>query len=97
MVDVVRERWSGSARTLSGTSQIVGGDPYELRIAGLGDPDKNWKLASATVSADDKAPGVTIAAKPIAAGEEGWVRVVINSQSSRPVNWSLKFTTERRP
>jgi hypothetical protein len=97
MVDVVREKWSGPASTLSGTSQIVGADPYELRIAGLGNPDNTWKLASATVSADDKAAGVTIAAKPAAAGEEGWVRVVIDSNSSRPVNWSLKFTAGPRP
>jgi hypothetical protein len=97
MVDVVAEKWSGLPRTLSGTSQVVGDDLYELRVAGLNDHDKNWRLVSATVSAADRAAGVTVAARPVTAGEEGWVRVVVSSKDSRSVNWSLKFTTERRP
>ena len=96
MVDVTGEKWSSLAKTLSGTSQLVGGDPYELRVAGLNDHDKFWKLISATVSAADKAAGVTVEAEPAKAGEEGWARVVIHSKDSRPVNWSLRFTTERR-
>jgi Melibiase len=96
MVDVVGEKWSGLARTLSGTGQVVGEDLYELRVAGLNDRDKNWRLASATVSAADQAAGVTVVARPVTAGEEGWVRVVVSSKDSRSVNWSLKFTTEPR-
>jgi hypothetical protein len=95
MVDVLGEKWHGLSATLSGTSQVVGGDPYELRVAGLHEGNKFWKLASATVSAADQAAGVGIAAKPLRAGEDGWVRVVINSKDSRAVNWSLKFANER--
>ena len=97
IVDVLSEKWSGSTGTLSGTSQLVGGDSYELRVAGLNHHDKLWKLVSTTVSAADKAAGVSIEARPATASEAGWARVVINSKDSRPVNWSLKFATERRP
>jgi hypothetical protein len=97
MVDVLSENWSGLTKTLSGTSQLVAGDPYELRVAGLNDRDKLWRLVSAAVSAADKAAGVSVEAKPAIGGEVGWVRVVINSKASRSVNWSLKFATERQP
>jgi hypothetical protein len=96
MVDVLSEKWSGLTKTLSGTSQLVGGDPYELRVAGLHDGNKFWKLNSAMVFAADKAAGVTVDAKGDTAGEDGWARVVINSKDSRSVNWSLKFSTERQ-
>jgi hypothetical protein len=95
MVDVLGEKWSGSAKTLSGISKIVGQDPYELRIAGLSDRHKNWKLVSALASKADQAAGVSVAVRPVPAGEQGWVRVLINSEHSRSVKWLLKFATER--
>jgi len=94
-VDIVDEHWSGSAKMLSGTSRIVGGDPYELRIAGLCDGDKIWKLVSAKVSAADQAAGVTLAPKPVRIAEKGWIRVLIKSEQSRSVKWLLKFGFER--
>ena len=97
MVDVLGEKWSSATSTLSGTSQIVGGDPYELRVAGLNDHHELHKLVSATVSAADQAAGVTIEAKPGMAGDEGWGRVVLSSKDSRAVSWSLKFAAEGRP
>ena len=97
MVDVLGEKWSGLTKTLSGTSQLVGGDSYELRVAGLNHHDKLWKLVSATVSAADKAAGVSVEVRPATASEDGWARIVMNSKDSRTVNWSLKFATERRP
>jgi hypothetical protein len=95
MVDVLSEKWSGVTRTLSGTSQVVGGDPYELRLAGLNEGNKLWKLVSARVSAADQAAGVAVEAKPMVVGEDGWARVVINSKESRAIDWSLKFSTSR--
>jgi hypothetical protein len=95
MVDVLDEKWSGLTKTLSGTSQLVGGDTYELRVAGLRNGNKILKLASAWVSAADQAAGVAIVPKPAAAGEDGWVRVAITSRDSRAVSWSLKFATVR--
>ena len=32
LADVVSEQWDAKAKTLSGTSQVVAGDPYDLRI-----------------------------------------------------------------
>ena len=66
MVDVTDETWNDSSHELTGASRVVGGDPYELRIAGWNDGGK-WKLASVSVSAEDAAAGVTIAARPQAA------------------------------
>ena len=83
IVDVAAERWSD--RTLTATSKVVGGDPYELRIAGVKD---GWKLATASVSAEDQAAGVTIV--PVKS-EDGWLRVVIRSKDSREVKWVIEF------
>jgi hypothetical protein len=91
IIDVTDEKWSASRGTLSGTSAVVGQDAYELRIAGLDSGGRKWKLASALVSAQDRAAGVTIVARPGAGHEEGWARVVINAPQSRPVRWTLAF------
>ena len=48
MVDVVDERWDGGSRVLSGTSRVVGGDDYELRIATY-TPAGIWQAATAEV------------------------------------------------
>jgi hypothetical protein len=97
ILEVSGEKWNGSAKVLSGISQVVGNDPCELRIAGLGEGGKSWKLVSASVSAADKAAAVTLEPKPTSPGEEGWLRVLIGSKESRPVRWSLKFASEARP
>ncbi len=94
IVDVTGEKWNAARKTLAGLSQIVGNDPYELRIAGLAEGGKTWRLISATVSGKDQAAGVTIASKPARAGEAGWCRVVINAKGSRAVRWTLKFTAD---
>jgi hypothetical protein len=96
MVDLLNEKWSPSTKTLSGASRIVGRDPYELRIAGLNDGEKNWKLVSALVSDGDQTTGVSITARPLVSTEPGWVRVLISSSQSCSVNWLLKFQTEPR-
>jgi len=94
VVDVTDETWDDLSETLTGLSQVVGNDPYELRVAGLAGRDKQWRFISASVPASAMAEGVTIAPQPAIAGEEGWVRVLITSKSSRPVGWSLKFARE---
>ena len=92
IVDVTGEKWNANHKTLSGVSQIVGGDSYELRVAGLSEAGKKWRLASATVSAQDKTMGVAIGAKPSGDNEEGWCRVGIDTKESRSVHWTLQFT-----
>ena len=83
IVDVSEEAWSN--QVLSAASKVVGGDPYELRIAGVKD---GWKFGAARVSAEDQAAGVTIA--PVKS-EDGWLRVSIRSKDSREVKWSVEF------
>ena len=95
MVDVTGEKWQAARQTLSGVSQIVGQDAYELRLAGLNPGPRKWKLASATVSADDQAAGVVITVKPAVAAETGWGRVGIGAKKSRAVHWTLQFTADR--
>ena len=76
-------------------SCLVGGDAYELRIAGLNaglNAGSKWKLASVSISDEDKAAGATIEAKPAATSEEGWLRVAIRSPESRDIHWTVRFT-----
>jgi len=94
MVDVKEERWSNSARRLSGTSRVVSGDPYQVRIAGLHDGGKPLRLLAAEVAAADAAAGVTIAPAPAAPEEAGWLRVNLRSPESREVHWELRFAAE---
>ncbi len=80
IVDVTNEKWSG--KVLSGTSEIVGGDPYELRVVTpIG--RKAWVLK--TVSTGD--PGVETSFK-----QNGpYIRVTLKSKNSAMVKWSLSF------
>ena len=91
MVDVTEEKWSTATKTLTGTSQMVSNDPYELRIAALQDEHQSWKLVSASVSDSDATAGVAIAALPARRNEEGWLRLKVSSTTSRPVRWALRF------
>ncbi len=94
IVDVTNEEWSAAKKTLSGVSQIIGGDPYELRVAGLVADGRQWRLISAKVSAKDSTTEVTIVIKPAVAGEDGWQRIGMDSKTTRKVRWSLEFENE---
>ncbi len=84
IIDVTDEKWNDGC--LSATSKVVGGDPYELRIAGM----ERWKCVSAAVSAEDQGAGVTIEVLP---SEPGWLRLKIHSATARAVNWRLNCKT----
>ena len=73
---------SAPAKTLSGRSQVVGGDPYELRITASG------RAAELQLSAADRAAGVKAA---IVSEAGGLVRARIESPVSRAVAWSVRF------
>ena len=85
MVDVSGEVWRGGK--LSATSKVVGNDPYELRIAGLTDGVKRWKLVSADLSPTDKAAGVSVSCHE----SSDLVRVRLRSPQSREVKWTIRF------
>lgn len=75
-VDVLGETWDSATRTLKGTSNVVAGDPYELRIALP--TETPWKVRKATlgtqeltvVEATDQ--GVRLEGTPEAGGDTEW-------------------------
>ncbi|HTL17132.1 MAG TPA: hypothetical protein VL793_07840, partial [Patescibacteria group bacterium] len=94
MIDVHEETWSLAKKTLTGTSQLVANDDYELRVAGLSNGGRRWKFVSAELSNLDRATGVSIAPSSAGADEEGWLRLTIHSPADRTVRWALKFSSE---
>lgn len=80
LIDVKEEKWSGRRKTLSGKSRVVGGDPYELRIAL---PSKGeWKVEKVSANGADIKVGK--------ACDKG-VRIAIDSPKSMDVEWKIKF------
>jgi hypothetical protein len=94
IIDVIDEKWTSEDKSLSGTSEIVANDPYELRVAGLQEGGRIWKLVSASISTADQDAHVSITPRPIQPDEEGWVRVNLSSPESRAIRWTLKFAVE---
>jgi len=89
IVDVDRESFNSRKYELRGKSEVVGEDPYELRIYA---PAGNslWQVRSADVSQVDSQAGVTIESEQ--AGPE--IRVTINSPKNRTVSWKIVFKNE---
>ena len=86
MVDVTGLKWDAGSRTLSGTSKVVGNDPYELRIVVPVGP-KSWQTQSVNVSSDDKTAGV----KTSFTQDGPRVRATLQSAISRDVKWTISF------
>jgi hypothetical protein len=85
--DLIEEKWDAGARTLSGTSRVVANDPYELRIAAMGQND-SWRYARAVVSEEDSRAGARITLIE----QEDWrVRVRIDSPTGREIHWRVTF------
>jgi hypothetical protein len=85
IVDVLEEKWEATTRTLSGTSKLVGGDLYELRI--VLPADRTAKVEAAETSVADRAAGVRTTIQE----GEGLVRVRLESPTNREVSWSVRF------
>ncbi|MEQ8617900.1 MAG: alpha-galactosidase [Lacipirellulaceae bacterium] len=86
IVDVVHEKWNRQERTLSGTSRLVGGDPYELRFA-LPASSTSWKLASFEVASDT----VTVVSET---QKGSFLRVGLSTEQSREIEWTAHFSPE---
>ncbi len=74
-VDVLGEVWDPAAKTLGGTSLVVGGDPYELRIALPA--DSAWKIQRVdgnhkATAVDLTGQGIRLEFTPAASGELTW-------------------------
>ncbi|UCD49801.1 MAG: alpha-galactosidase [Phycisphaerales bacterium] len=86
VVDIVGETWHASTKALEGCSRVVGGDPYELRIAAAG-PSQIWRVRAVSVAAKGGVQGVT--AKLLE--QDGWrVRVQIGAPQNCEVFWSVQ-------
>jgi len=79
VVDITAEEWDAASRTLRGKSQVVGNDPYELRLALPA--DGQWHIASVEASGLKAAHAQT----------SGLARVTIKSPVSQELAWSVKF------
>lgn len=81
LIDVRSEMWDADSLTLRGSSDMVAGDPYELRIVCPPDfaPSK-WTLGAA----DSIGSGTSI--------EGNLVRITVTPAKSGPVDWALTFT-----
>ncbi len=88
ILEVRDERWDDAAKTLTGTSAVVGGDAYELRIVARG---KAWSVKGVALSAEDKAAGATIEYAGIA---DGLVTVHIATPANRAVRWTVRFAAK---
>jgi len=86
VVDIVSETWDPAARTLAGTSKVVAGDPYELRLLTTSSAGA-WKAASAEVS--QTRPGARV--KTSIKSDGDLCRVTIISAASGEVKWKVVF------
>lgn len=91
VIDLVEEKWDESTRTLSGTSRIVGADPYELRIA-AGGPGRAWCVRDVSLVGGEDRQATTIRL----VGQDNWkVRIRIDTPQSGEVLWRVTFTPSR--
>jgi hypothetical protein len=88
IVDVTGETWNATSLTLAATSKVVANDSYELRIVTPVGAN-SFRVAGVTVSAQDKAAGVTAAFT-----QDGpRVRATLTSPVSRDIQWQVRFET----
>ena len=76
MIDVTDENWDAAKQTLSGTSKLVPGDRYELRIATGG---KAWRAVRVDSNLEPLKPTVT--------NENGLARVLVTVPVKEPADW----------
>ncbi|MEN6428216.1 MAG: glycoside hydrolase family 36 protein [Phycisphaerales bacterium] len=91
VVDLLQETWDNDAQTLRGTSHVVANDPYELRIAAMGQ-DGPWRVGDLAVSSVDSQEGASI---QLVSQEDWRIRVRINTSRSQDVRWSIRFARAR--
>jgi hypothetical protein len=86
MIDVRQEHWDSKTNTLSAISQVVGRDPYELRVV-VPEGEHSWHATQISLSTEDHAAGVTAHL-----AEDGpRLRATIVSATNRAVNWTIYF------
>jgi len=81
IIDLTEEQWDDASRTLSGTSWVVGGDPYEIRIAL---PEEGNHKTVSKCNCDKGAIFVS-------SNEGGIAKVLIESADSAEIHWQVVF------
>ena len=71
---------------------MVGGDPYEIRVA-VPNVVGPWEVDGVSVSEADRLAGVTV--KLTGGKRTSLARVVITSASGREVSWKIEFVRAR--
>jgi len=83
IVDILEEEWNAGKGVLSGRSELVANDPYEIRIV-VPTGDVSWKLGAFKVGARK--------AKVVSKSQNGpIIRVKIVATESGEVDWSAQF------
>lgn len=82
--DLLAEKWDEASGTLSGTSRVVGNDPYEIRIV-VPVGEKSWLAEKAELAVAPEG------AKATPKQDGPMVRVTIEAPKSGDVKWALRF------
>lgn len=82
MTDVLSEHWDGRSCTLSGESEIIGGEPYEMRLL-----SQTERGAAILISADAEGERISIKRTD----EPVFSRVEISSPCSQKIKWSFLY------
>jgi len=86
-IDVQEIRWDPDNNALRGRSNVVGNDPYELRIVAPRVGGERFTAVDIRLTAEDGEAGVSAKLK-----QDGpQVRVTIQSPKCRPVGWTITF------
>ncbi len=80
LIDVVAEKWNPETKTLTGASNVVAADPYEMRIT----CPKGLKAAAIKVS--DKTAAISKIEQT-----NGLVRATMIPTTTGSMNWSIVF------
>jgi hypothetical protein len=78
-LDMSDEKWDSGTKILSGTSKVVGGDPYIITIAPAG-------LVAGKVSVSG--PDATVS---LIKCEDGLIKIKIESGKNAAINWQIAF------
>jgi hypothetical protein len=80
LIDVVDERWDPTTRTLSGSSEVIAGDRYELRVATPA--GESWEVAEATAGKQ---------VMDLRLARPSGVRLSFTPQKTGTVDWHIRF------
>lgn len=82
VIDLTNEKWNASAQVLSGTSQVIASDPYEIRVVV---PAGEKGFVALGISASDQAVQTSFTQ------EGSCIRARLTSSKTGKLDWSIRF------